>query len=221
MEAGWYVGVFAFALLDWSAIILNRLRWRWVAKPAVMVVLVAGYTQAGGWQTASAWFGAGLLFSLLGDVLLLVPRAFPGGLAAFLGAHLCYTLAFSLPPAPLIPAALAIALALCLIIRLAYHRLSAYSGIIRAGARLRYAVLAYILVISAMVFSALTSLWNPAWNLPAALLASGGALAFFFSDWILATQRFVHPSRRGRVTVMVAYHLAQTALTSAFLLRAV
>ncbi len=221
MAAGWYLAALVFALLDWCALAFQRLRWRWIAKPAVMVVLITGYIQAGGWQTASHWFAAGLVLSLLGDILLLFPPAiFAGGLAAFLAAHLAYILAFTHPPAPSNAILVPVVLAFSVLVWAGYRRLATTPGIQRARRALRLAVLVYMLVISAMVISALTSLWNPAWNTPAALLASVGALLFFYSDWVLANQRFRRPTRRGRVTVMVAYHLAQIVLTSAFLLRA-
>ncbi len=220
MAAGWYLAALAFALLDWGALAFNRLRWRWVAKPAVMVALIAGYTQAGGWQSAAAWFGAGLVLSLLGDVLLLLPRGLAGGLAAFLVAHLAYVFAFSQPPAPPNAAVLPVIFALGAVVWVSYRRLAASPGMRRAGQSLRIAVLAYMLVISSMVVAALTSLYNPAWNPSAALLANIGALLFLVSDWVLANQRFIQPSRRGRVMVMVTYHLAQIILTGAFLLRA-
>ena len=44
---------------------------------------------------ARAWFVAALVFSLAGDVLLMLPREqFVAGLSAFLVAHLCYIVGF-------------------------------------------------------------------------------------------------------------------------------
>jgi len=44
------------------------------------------------------------------------------------------------------------------------------------------------------------------------LVALAGALLFFYSDAILAWNRFVRPIRYGRVVNLVPYHLGQIVL---------
>src|SRR5206468_3258623 len=66
-----------------------------VVKPATLVALVL-FAATGG--NPSRWLLAALLFSLLGDVYLMLPgNYFVAGLVAFLAAHLAYTGAFHAP----------------------------------------------------------------------------------------------------------------------------
>jgi alkenylglycerophosphocholine/alkenylglycerophosphoethanolamine hydrolase len=69
-------------------------------------------------------------------------------------------------------------------------------------------VLAYLLVISAMVASAIGS--GDAW-------AMAGALLFFASDGTLAWNKFVSPFKGGRLAVIVTYHLGQLGLVLSLL----
>ena len=43
-------------------------------------------------------------------------------------------------------------------------------------------------------------------------MVSLGAILFIFSDTLLAWNKFVKPIRRGRLALMIAYHLGQMAL---------
>jgi uncharacterized membrane protein YhhN len=88
----------AAALVDWAAV---ARRWRgleYVAKPAVMLALLAWLWQRGPWPAPLAAFAVGLVLSLAGDVLLMLPpRFFLGGLVAFLLAHVAYIVGFNWP----------------------------------------------------------------------------------------------------------------------------
>lgn len=219
MITGWFLAAGLLAVSDWLAVFFEKRGWRWLTKTGAMLCLIAAFAISGGWQI-SGWFGVGLIFSLAGDAFLLLPsRFFLAGLAAFLVAQLAYILAFHHPPAPLLINNLLSTGFLLLIALAAFRRFSAALPAESRVKRLRWAILIYILAISAMLYSALTTLWNPAWPLSAAALAVTGALFFYFSDWTLANQRFVRSTRIGRLTVMVTYHLAQFLLTLAFLLR--
>ncbi len=101
MIAGWFAAGGMLIISDWAAVFFEKYRWRWLTKTGAMLCLIAAYTLSGGWQKSS-WFGMGLIFSLGGDTsLLLPPRYFLAGLAAFFLAQLSYILAFHHPPAPL------------------------------------------------------------------------------------------------------------------------
>ena len=67
-------------------------------------------------------------------------------------------------------------------------------------------------VISLMLVSALTPLFEPGWfPIEAALVAAGrGAVLLFCSDALLAWNRFVVPVRGARLLAIVAYHLGQS-----------
>jgi len=219
MNAGWFIAAGILAASDWSTVYFEKYRWRWLTKTGAILCLITAYTLSGGWQN-SVWFGMGLVFSLAGDTfLLLPPRYFLAGLAAFLMAQMAYIIAFHQPPAPLGINHLLSAGVLLIIALLAFRRLSSAFASENRTNRLRWAILFYILAISTMVYSALTTLWNPAWQLPAAWLAVAGAISFYFSDWMLANQRFIRSTRSGRLIIMVAYHIAQFLLVFAFLMR--
>jgi uncharacterized membrane protein YhhN len=77
-------------------------------------------------------------------------------------------------------------------------------GVRRGGDRsLAGPVVAYMFVISAMVASAIGT------NQPAAIV---GACFFYASDALIAWNRFLAPTWRGSVVIMITYHLAQTLL---------
>jgi uncharacterized membrane protein YhhN len=60
---------------------------------------------------------------------------------------------------------------------------------------------------------------SPAWkSFPSALVSMGAAL-FFFSDVLLAWNKFVRPVKNGRLLNMVSYHLGQIALISGAVLQ--
>ena len=61
-----------------------------------MIALILWFSLAGSWQGNLAWFGAGLVFSLLGDIFLLFPfRLFIAGLVAFSLAQVAYIIGLS------------------------------------------------------------------------------------------------------------------------------
>lgn len=219
IKIAWLAIAAILAGFDWLAVFAGKNRWRWLTKTGTMLCLLAAYSLSGGWQI-SGWFGAGLILSLAGDVLLLLPsRFFLGGLAAFLLAQLTYIVALNQPASPLVVYNFIAAAVLLIIAYGASRRFLAALPAEKHSTTLRWAIPFYILAISAMVYSAITTLWNPAWQFPAKGLAVFGALFFYFSDWTLANQRFVRSTRSGRVMIMVTYHLAQFLLVLAFLLR--
>jgi len=142
---------------------------------------------------------AALAFSLLGDIFLMLPGdLFVFGLGAFLVGHLAYTVGLNLHtdgnwlfgiPVVIIAALLATRL---------------LRGIKRMGeAALLGPVIAYVVVIGAMVISAVAS---------GNALAAIGALLFMGSDALIGETRFVHPHRGAGVAIMVTYHLGQAGL---------
>src|SRR4029077_17910759 len=70
----------------------------YVCKPATMVALIFAASlldPVADAHTRRAWFVAALVFSLAGDVLLMLPQdLFVPGLAAFLVGHVCYVIGF-------------------------------------------------------------------------------------------------------------------------------
>jgi uncharacterized membrane protein YhhN len=64
-------------------------------------------------------------------------------------------------------------------------------------------VVAYMLVISAMVATAVGT---------GHAAAIAGAASFYASDALIAWNRFLRATRHARVVIMVTYHLAQVGL---------
>lgn len=145
----------------------------------------------------------GLLFSLAGDIFLMLPHdRFVLGLVSFLAAHLVYSAAFAGRAG----------------FQLDWFALVGYllyGGVMLALlwpglGTLRLPVLIYIAVILIMGWQALT-VWRAA---PSAstLAAAVGAALFVLSDSLLAYDRFRQRFRAARGAVLGTYYLAQTLL---------
>ncbi|MDX9665036.1 lysoplasmalogenase [Pseudomonas sp. P5_152] len=152
------------------------------------------------------WVSLGLIFSLLGDVLLAWPGdLFVFGLGAFLVAHLAYLKAYlsdcrRLAPGPLLLALLVGALLLGILIA---HGLGP----------LLIPVIVYGTAISAMLWRALARLGT---DVPkrSALLAAGGALAFVFSDSVIGIDRFAMPFAAAPYVIILSYWLGQWGIAA-------
>jgi uncharacterized membrane protein YhhN len=192
------------AVVDWVAVARGERRWVYVAKPAAtLALLVVALTLDPEHDVRRSWFVAGLALSLVGDVLLMLPRdRFVAGLAAFLLGHLAYVAGFWAEDRPA-----GVALAVGAVVTGAV--VVVVAGRILRGLRatghgaLAGPVSAYMAVIAAMVISATGA--GPA-------MAIAGAWFFLASDALLGWNRFVEPLRWAPVVVMVTYHLAQTGL---------
>lgn len=152
------------------------------------------------------WISLGLIFSLVGDVLLAWPGdLFVFGLGAFLLAHLAYLKAYLSDcrrPA-LLPLALALGIGAVLL------------GILMSNGLgpLLVPVMVYGLAISAMLWRALARLGT---GVPkrSAWLAAAGALAFVFSDSLIGINRFVQPFHAAPYLIIVSYWLGQWGITA-------
>jgi uncharacterized membrane protein YhhN len=203
---------FFIAIVDWISVAKGWKRIEYFAKPAVMVILLIWVGLIGGFRGPMLWFVAGLLFSLAGDVFLMLPReSFIAGLISFLLAHICYLIGFNVYGLFFNTALILLAVVIIFTAIQLFARISA--GLRSRGrSNLQIPVLVYSIVISMMLFSALTTLVRPNWRFSAAALASVGALLFYISDVLLAWNRFVSPLPGGRVVSMPAYHLGQLGI---------
>lgn len=206
--------VLAFIMpLDWVAAGKSWIKVRVVTKPLILILLILIFINLGGWVQPGYWVGAGLVFSLFGDIFLLLRnRFFIAGLFSFLVAHILYIIGFSfgtlnLNWLGLIPLILVIGFGF-----LAYPRI--IGGVRR---RLEHKplwlpVLLYMTTILIMLFSAMLTWFRDQWSIEAALLVSVGALMFTVSDTLLATGRFLRPVPYGNFFVMFTYHLGQLGI---------
>jgi uncharacterized membrane protein YhhN len=190
--------VFASAIASMYAEMTGRRNAGYVFKPLTMLLVLALALQPSV-STSSfyAWMIlAGLLFSLTGDVLLMLPSdRFTAGLASFLVAHLFYIAAFAsdagFGSAPL--ALLPFVLGSAALYPLLRPRLG----------RLEIPVLFYMLVIAVMAWQAVAR-WLEVGQL-GALLACIGAVLFVVSDALLALNRFHRPIPAAAIWKRTSY----------------
>ncbi|WP_201195313.1 lysoplasmalogenase [Pseudomonas fluorescens] len=152
------------------------------------------------------WISLGLMFSLLGDVLLAWPGdLFVFGLGAFLLAHLAYLKAYlsDCRRLALLPLIIALAVGAVLL------------GVLIANGLgpLLVPVIVYGVAISAMLWRALARLGT---DVPqrSAWLAAAGALAFVFSDSVIGINRFVAPFQAAPYVIILSYWLGQWGIAA-------
>ena len=209
----WLILALIFAALEALVVSKNLPKLEFVTKPAVMLCLLLGLYTSTGLQGNAFWFGVGILFSLVGDILLLLPleSMFLFGLVAFLFAHIAYINGFREELAAInIGSAIVAALIAVNVGRL----LRRIVGALRAKGenKLVMPVIAYGIIISIMLYAAMSTFYNPLWKTNAALLVSAGAFLFWISDLILAWNKFVSPIKNGNFWNIVLYHLGQIGL---------
>ena len=191
------------AALDWVAVQLERKPLEYVCKPLTMVCLIGvAFALDVDDPSVRSWFVAALVLSLLGDVFLMLPAdLFVPGLLSFLLAHVAYIIGMHVDQVSFGRLLIGIAVMAAFI---ATVGLRVVRGV-RAGPdpSLAGPVVAYMLVIAAMVASAIGV------GHPAAVI---GAALFCFSDTLIAWNRFVGPTTGAPVMIMVTYHLAQIGL---------
>lgn len=174
----------------------------YIFKPlaTLLIIAVTLYPAAEVAETYRNLIFAGLLFSLAGDVFLMLPSdRFLWGLGNFLVAHFLYVFAFAGQFEWVVVWPL---LALCLgVVGLA-------AGIAwpRVG-KLLPAVLLYIAAIAGMFWQAGSWWWTTGDT--AALLAFAGAGFFVVSDGLLGFNRFVKPFASAEFLLLSTYYTAQ------------
>ncbi len=211
-----FIGIaLIIALFDWAAVAANWKAIRYITKPGVIILLLVWLGDNDAFAGPMLWFSGGLVFSLAGDILLILPREpFIPALLAFLFAHVSYIIGFNSSPPPVNWPGIILALIVMITGIQIFRRLinNMPSDLVR---KLRIPLLAYTIVISLMLLSALLTLVRPeppspgSWNAYPALLVSAGALLFFLSDTSLAWNKFVKSFPYASLIVMVTYHLGQ------------
>lgn len=190
------------ALADWWGVGNDHHRVVHVAKPAVMVALIAAVAVMPDLPLAlRVCVLIAQLCGLLGDVLLMYDRFIPGA-AAFLIGHFAYIAAWVQYWRSW---AWTIAGVVIFVVILAVVGRKVLAGAARRGRTLGRIVGAYQLVLGAMVVAAFgTGNW---------LLAASAAL-FGLSDALLGWGRFVVDRTSVRLWVHITYHLAQIGIVA-------
>ena len=207
------VATLMIAAADWVAVALDRRAAEYLLKPATMVALGAlVLTLDLPTDEIRWWHLAAVACSLAGDVFLMLPgsamdtqRAFIGGLASFLVAHVFYTVGMAslgVSPGLLgLGAVIAVGVVATVGVRVA-------AGARTVDPKLFVPVLAYVVIISVMIATSVGT---------GIAVGVAGALLFGVSDSVLGWTRFLDDFPHSRVLVMVTYHLGQVGLVLALL----
>ena len=190
------------AVVDWVAVGANNRPVEYVTKVGVMLGLIGFVVVVHpSSNTERVLFLFALSLGLASDVFLMLPRdLFLPGLVAALVEHFFYIAGFRFRDFDLVWFAAAALVAILSVIAFLPPILRSLR---RSRPVLAMPVIAYVAVFVVMVASAGGT------RSPVAL---AGALLFFYSDAILAWNRFVRPIRYGRVVNLVPYHLGQAML---------
>lgn len=178
----------------------------YLAKPltTALIVSLAVLTLAP-WPDYRAWVLAAFLACLAGDIALMFTgkRWFVAGLASFLVGHGLLIVAFAreLPSTGLAPGTPALLFgALFLLAVGGYAR-----WLLPRTGSLKFPVLAYLTVLSAMV---LVALLRSEADVPGAAITLAGAVLFAISDAVLAYRKFVHAPWWGQPATLASYYAA-------------
>lgn len=207
----WLILAILFAALEVIAVSRDVHKLEYLAKPGVMLCLLFWLYSSTGLRGNAFWFGLGLFFSLLGDVILLSEKMFLFGLIAFLFAHLFYITGFREEILILTTWSLILAIFIAINVGRLLRRIV---GAMRAKGEngLVIPVILYGTVISVMLYAAMSTVYNPDWKTSAAFFASAGAFLFCASDAVLAWNKFVSPLKNGRKWNISLYYLGQIGL---------
>jgi len=215
--APFFFGLTLFlAVCDWIFTVQQRDQIRWITKPGTLLALIVWFSLVGKWQGPLFWFGLGLVFSFLGDAILLLPgkNFFPVGGGAFFLTHVFYILGF-LSTATILGTAQA-SLGSSLLIG-PMLMITHPAGTILPRMRQRIpqtAPFMYAAVIIIMNLSAISTFFRPGWLTLASILCCLGALLFLISDSVLAYARFKHPIHSSDLIVMTTYHTGQILIAA-------
>ncbi len=202
----------SIAGVNWLA---SSKEWKilvYITKPGAILVLLAWLWQASQFQGNTKWFAIALIFSIAGDILLMIPRKqFIAGLISFLLAHTAYTIGLISSIAEFNLASFFVTI-LVGITALRFFKRVAASLHASAQKKMAIPIFAYIMVLGVMVTAALMTLVVPTWNTWASLITSAGALFFLISDSWVAWDRFVTPLKNRDLRIMVTYHCGQIGL---------
>ena len=184
----------------------RKIKWlEIVFKPITTLLLLAvvGVPHT----TFAGLIWAGILLSVVGDVALLwqSKRAFLVGLGAFLLAHVAYVIAFLgaavwSPHVALVAGVMLVSSSLLL------------RAIWKGAAGMHGPVIAYAVVISAMVISAAATIGGP---LPLAPFAAVGSVLFYISDSSLALNLFRKPIPHVAFLAIGVYWIGQLGIAIA------
>lgn len=202
------IAFWSLAILDAAGIAANAELLHFITKPLLVPVLILLLLKTGSTVPRKHLLLTGLVFSWMGDVLLMFenkqPLFFISGLACFLITHIFYIIYFlrikSDNPSLLKKQPLLIALVPAWGIILVWQ-LYPFLG------DLKLPVIVYAAVICTMLLCSLHIFLKV--NKKAAVFYLLGAFAFVISDSLLAINKFYQPFNYAGVFIMLTYCAAQ------------
>lgn len=216
----WLLAAFTLAVIHWIARACGWMHISILTKLPVMAALIFWSLSFGGWSGNLRWMGLGLIFSLVGDGLLLLPgKFFLAGLFSFLMAHLSYIVWFCLPTPALDPRLMPFVFLLISGGYLYFHHVLQILKFSIFRQRFVVPIILYGFILCTMTLCACQTLFRPDWPVFAAAFSTAGGFFFLLSDSLLAYNRFVRSLPGGKTLEMVLYHLAQAAIITGALLK--
>lgn len=190
-----------------------------ICKPSIMIMLGLHYVVNRQDQVFSKSLLLAIIFSCVGDTLLMFDGTYEAffmyGLGAFLVAHIFYILAYrqhqssdtsnELQGLQKIRYAFPIILAGTGLVVILYGRLHA----------LKIPVVIYAIVLTAMVLAALFRFGKTSSSSFARVF--GGAILFMISDSLIAINRFLEPLPKAGLWIMITYVAAQYLIVTGLL----
>ena len=190
------------AALTITAHYTNRRQWYYVLKPltTALILLLVLLNQSPVTSTYKYLILAGLIFSLAGDIFLMLPKdRFISGLISFLIAHILYIIAFA--PGVVLPLqwwpGFFVLVFLIIILRL----------ILPGADNLKVPLVIYAVIIGGMLWIATERMLNL--GTISALQAAVGAALFVASDSALAVRRFIREFPAAEGIILATYYAAQ------------
>ncbi len=176
-----------------------------IFKPLLSALfIVVAWMQAPFVTTYAGWVLIGLILSWVGDVFLIfsAKKLFLAGLVSFLLGHVCYASGFFIHGTLHIGGALG-TVAVVVVSGAIFFWLRPHLG------NMQGPVIAYILVITAMVSGALAIFSTAGYGSAGRWCVLVGAVNFYISDILVARDRFVASGPENRIYGLPPYYLAQ------------
>lgn len=193
------VVIFLLVIASISAKQFGKAKLYMVVKPLTMLFIIALplLEVREEYSTYAYLIITGLIFSLLGDLFLLYPnKYFNNGLYSFLMAHILYVFAFNQNVSEYcFGVAAVIVVFVLVVVKYLAPKLGA----------MKYPVILYIVVISAMLYSGL----NFDRQLLTITSVSIGAILFTISDTVLAFNKFYKKFSFAEPIILSTYFVAQ------------